>query len=162
MGGQSHHSKENSWIINAGWHFFLGANCVEIGNGSFWDNVYVTTMFIQKVKAIVLFSLENASLISIYEIQKTAYPVNISQFFAAFTAPLLPGYEISVDDILVYNSTQGLDLRYGNFTNTTIATDEFVESMINDFINTFTSPAFQLRGFLVYALPRNSWGHRVD
>jgi hypothetical protein len=90
------------------------------------------------------------------------YPVNLSQFFDAFTAPLRPDDPVSASAIQLYNSSQELDLWYGNGTsNTTIAADEFVESMIFAFMaGTVESanPAYQLRGFLTYALTMNSFG----
>ena len=162
MGGENRASRQDSWIVNAGWHFCNDTyNCPQVGNQSFGNNVFTTTMFIQKASSSVIISAVNSTIVDISLIKgQTTYNINISEFFTAFSAALMPDISVTIENIHVFNNSGGLDLLYGvgNISNTSTAADQFVESLVFSFDDYATHPVFQLHGFLTYALVKNSWG----
>jgi len=90
------------------------------------------------------------------------YSVNISQFFTAFSAPLMHDFQADLYTMIGFFDFGGVGTTYGNPLNTTIAADQFVSASLFAF---FTSnavedhdPASKLQEFLSYALLMNSSG----
>jgi len=154
MGGETRSSTEDSWIITAGWQYCLDTrNCTEIGNQTWDNNVFTTTMSIQMTNVTVISSLANDTIIDLPDIgARTNYPVNISDFFTAFTAPLIdiPVDMIRLDDVCIDFDVEGANVRYTE----SVVVDRFVESLA--FALSDGSSPVQLRGFLTYALGTNS------
>jgi hypothetical protein len=173
MGGENRSSTEDSWVINAGWHFCLDthANCTEIGDHSdrtsYQNNLFTTTMFIQKAPTNVISYCQNQSIADIPMISnRTQYAINITDFFTAFTAPFM---EIPVN----FTVDAGYHYTVVNSSANTPSynspgADRFVDSLVWAF-ETYKADeyaALHLRGFLSYALAINSRGslnsHKFD
>jgi hypothetical protein len=161
MGGDPRASTVDNWVVNAGWHFcYVSENCTEIGNQGpgnlIGTNVFTTTMYIRTARAMVIRAPTNLSIVDIPLIEnKTNYPVNISDLFLAFTAPLmnLTGKFYFIDGVDGYipGTVQG-DL----YSPSQVA-DRFVESLVVAFTLRADYAAPYLRGFLTYALAANSY-----
>jgi len=151
VGGEPRTSSENSSVINAGWQ-----SCDSICDGEQCIcNNFTTTMSIETATATVISWLSNFTIADITDLEEqTPYSVNISQFFNAFSAPLM-GIP------LTYSEAYDEPL-YANQSNATFVADSFVDglhSVLGDTENYNEYAGNLLRVFLTFALNNNQiWG----
>jgi hypothetical protein len=162
MGGVSRSSTVDSSVITAGLRYCVDiSNCPDIADPNYFANIFILNMTIQAALSETIISWDE-SIASVQQVQNPqSFAVNVSEFFTAFAAPLMPDIPISVSQIEIYAPNRSLDLDYDsqNIANTSIAADQFVEAAMFSFGAGFGNPAVELRDFLVYALVRNSWGN---
>jgi hypothetical protein len=128
------------------------------GEEAYNSSVFTTTMSIYKANATVIISIDIPSIG-----ERVPYPVNISEFFMAFTAPL-EYVPVNVTRLLQsdYLPTDAMvntfDLIFLNSTNQSVVADQFVDSLLYSFTSPLPSqsPPHHLHGFLANALSSNS------
>jgi hypothetical protein len=113
MGGRFPNSRDNSSLINAGIQF----------SGSYpsWQN-FTTKMSIKTASMTVIAWMVNGTVADITQIKdETPFPVNVSQLFKAFSAPLWINQTTPWSD-------DGITMAK-NVSNTTLTTDNFVDDL---------------------------------
>lgn len=150
MGGEERSSMENSSVISAGWQYCHYCDGIEEAMLTF-----TVSMWITKASGNVITWMVNNSIAAIDGMKEpTPYSVNISQLFTAFSAPLW------VNQTMPWSNNRLTLVQ--NVTNTTVAADDFVDSLSETLVsygNYNEESARLLRILLSFALYNNpDWG----
>lgn len=150
MGGEQRSSTETSSVINAGWQYCHYCDGIEEAMLTF-----TASMSIMKASGDLITWMVNNSVAGIDGMKgSTPYAVNISQYFTAFSAPLWINQTTPWSD--------NGDTLVQNITNTTVAADDFVDSLADTLVSYGyynEESARLLRSLLSFALYNNpSWG----
>jgi len=152
MGGEQPSSRDNSSFINAAW------DVCWLCSGNLDSTLsFATKMSIKTASVTVISWMVNESLAAITDIiDQTPYIVNITDLFKAFSAPLwINQTEQWTDD--------GIGLAT-NVTNTTLAADEFADSLGSTLVdsgNFNEATANLLRILLSFSLANNPHGGEI-
>lgn len=168
LGGVPRSTKSRDWRITAGWQFCLNeGNCNIAGTDEFNDTAFITTLSIETANITAIIDLKSGSIFDVFSIvNRSHYPVNITEFFAAFRSPLdfVPANvtRLLESDYLIKDEWEEIfNPIFPNLTHESAAT-AIADDMVDSLVYTFTSPlasqspSHQLRGFLAHCLFRNS------
>lgn len=170
--GESSLNNGTDYHFKAGFQFCLDSrNCTPImktvdGNEAYNNTIFVTDMAINKANSTLVLDL-NGTILDIASVSgRVNTPVNISEFFTAFTSPL---------DYVLVNNTLFLETDYlpsqsavdnfyqifsdyPNLNSSRMIMEDYVNSLAYAFTSPLPSqaPRDHLRGWLAYALASNS------